>query len=329
MAHPRTPDDLDELDRRVYDLATQSIPLAEIAVRMGVPVPQADERIQRVCARLGVADRAALRAGLATPARPLDDGPVIGLDFAIPDIEPEPPRHSRRAVLAGGAAAFVLFGGAAAVALTRRGGGVPASSAPTETPSPEPSPTPAAPDFGGLPIQVEGGLNDRFESRAWVKGARIDWEHGLFRMFPNTGDVQGFRFIETEPPRSGQSGFVLYQAGPGGRFVWAMHGDGRGYLMDVLNTERSWSWPMEDLRLVTAGAASRGIWVVFEELESRQGTGRHHVFSPDGTLVELAEDVKMPVGQRGAIRNEEGTWLFVKILDGTRGWAFAAYLDWA
>ncbi|MBE0610575.1 MAG: hypothetical protein IH609_14440, partial [Dehalococcoidia bacterium] len=120
MAHPRTPDDLDELDRRVYDLAVQSIPLAEIAVRMGVPVPQADERIQRVCNRLGVADRAALRAGLATPARAPDEGPVIGLDFAIPDFEPEAPRHSRRAVLAGGAAAVALFGGAAAVALSRR-----------------------------------------------------------------------------------------------------------------------------------------------------------------------------------------------------------------
>ncbi|MCL4242934.1 MAG: SH3 domain-containing protein [Dehalococcoidia bacterium] len=296
MAHPRTPDDLDELDRRVYDLAVQSIPLAEIAVRMGVPVPQADERIQRVCNRLGVADRAALRAGAGTAvSQPnVAAGPVIGLDFAIPDIDPEPPKHSRRAVLAGGAAALALFGGAAAVALTRRGGS-PASPAATETPSREPSPTPPADDFGGLPIQVEGGLNQRFETRAWVKDAPIDWDHGLFRMFPNTGDVQGFRFIELEPPRSGQSGFVLYKIGPGGRFVWAMHGDGRAYLLDVLNTERSWSWPIEDLRLVTAGTASHGVWVVFEELESRQGTGRHHVFSAaPGQNLELQSSFELP-----------------------------------
>ncbi|NJD64374.1 MAG: hypothetical protein FIB00_03865 [Chloroflexi bacterium] len=297
MAHPRTPDDLDELDRRVYDLAVQSIPLAEIAVRMGVPVPQADERIQRVCARLGVADRAALRAGAGTAVSQPDpdDGPVIGLDFAIPDVEPEPPKHSRRAVLAGGATALALFGGAAAVALSRRGGGSPASTGPTETPTPESSPTPPVPDFGGLPIQVEGGLNQRFETRTWAKGAPIDWEHGLFRMFPNTGDVQGLRFIETEPPRSGQSGFVLYKTGPGGRFVWAMHGDGRAYLVDVLNTERSWSWPIEDLRLVTAGTASRGTGVVFEELASRQGTGRHRVLSAaPGQDLELQSSFELP-----------------------------------
>jgi hypothetical protein len=287
MAHPRTPDDLDELDRRVYDLAIQSVPLAEIAVRMGVPVPQADERIQRVCARLGVADRAALRVLAGAPIRAPEPsgGPVIGLDFAIPDIEPEPPRHSRRAVLAGGATALALFGGAAAVALTRRGGGSPASPAATETPSPESSPTPPMDDFGGLPIQVEGGLNQRFETRAWAKGAPIDWEHGLFRLFPNTGDVQGFRFIETEPPRSGESGFVLYNTGPGGRFVWAQHGNGRAYLADNLNTHLCWSWPIEQVRLVAAGGPSPdGSWVVFEELENRQGTGRHHVFSAPPNL---------------------------------------------
>ena len=297
MAHPRTPDDLDELDRRVYDLAVQSIPLAEIAVRMGVPVPQADERIQRVCNRLGVADRAALRAGAGTAvSQPdVDAGPVIGLDFAIPDIDPEPPRHSRRAVLAGGAAAIALFGGGAAVALWLRGGGAPAGTGPTETPSPELSPTPPVPDFGGLPIQVDGGLNQRFETRTWAKDAPIDWEHGLFRMFPNTGDVQGFRFIETEPPRSGQSGFVLYKTGPGGRFVWAMHGNGRGYLLDVLNTERSWSWPIEDLRLVTAGAGSDVTRVVFEELESRQGNGRHHVFGvAPGRNLERQSSFELP-----------------------------------
>lgn len=281
MAHPRTPDDLDELDRRVYDLAVQSIPLAEIAVRLGVPVPQADERIQRVCNRLGVADRAALRSAAAAPEpQPdSDDGPVIGLDFAIPVTEPEPPRHSRRAVLAGGATALALFGGAAAVALTRRGGGAPASSAPTETPSPESSPTQPTPDFGGLPIQVEGGLNQRFETRAWVKGAPIDWEHGLFRLFPNTGDVQGLRFIDGATPGGGGPVQGGYKTGPGGRFVWATGADGRGYLHDVLNVGQSWSWPIEHLRLVTAGTASRGTWVVFEELDGRQGTGRHHVFS--------------------------------------------------
>ena len=39
-----TPEALGELDRRIYDLAIQPMPLAEIAVRLGVPVGQADDR---------------------------------------------------------------------------------------------------------------------------------------------------------------------------------------------------------------------------------------------------------------------------------------------
>jgi hypothetical protein len=295
MAHPRTPDDLDELDRRVYDLAVQSIPLAEIAVRMGVPVPQADERIQRVCNRLGVADRAALRAGAGTPATQsdADEGPVIGLDFAIPDIEPEPPRHSRRAVLAGGATALALLGGAAAVALTRRGGGSPAS--PTETPSPVASPTALTPDFGGLPIQVEGGLNQRFETRTWAKGAPIDWDHGLFRLFPNTGDVQGLRFIDGATPGGGGPVRGGYGTGPGGRFIWAGGTDGRGYLHDGENLGRSWSWSLDELRLVASVSAGRGAWVVFEELGYlRNGTGRHVVLAPGPEGLGKASEFQIP-----------------------------------
>jgi hypothetical protein len=49
---------------------------------------------------------------------------------------------------------------------------------------------------------------------------------------------------------------------------------------------------------------------------------------PDGTVVELAEDVKMPVGQRSAVQNEEGTWLYVRTPAGAHGWVSAAYLDW-
>src|SRR5688572_12255005 len=107
-----TPDTLDELDRRVYDLAIQHIPLAEMAVRLGVPVAQADEKLQRVFRRLGVEDREALRALGSRPPAPPEmplPGPneyviggdeyVIGLEDAI---EPEPAaerRFSRRAVL--------------------------------------------------------------------------------------------------------------------------------------------------------------------------------------------------------------------------------------
>jgi hypothetical protein len=79
-----TPDSLDALDRRVYDLAVQPIPLAEIAVRLGVPVGQADERVHRVCQRLRVFDRAALRSLQSAPA-PIADEYVINFvnDYVI------------------------------------------------------------------------------------------------------------------------------------------------------------------------------------------------------------------------------------------------------
>ncbi|MGE0601418.1 MAG: hypothetical protein AB7J35_18380 [Dehalococcoidia bacterium] len=73
MEPPFTPDTLDELDRRVYELAVQHIPLAELAVRLGVPVPQADEKLQRLYSRLGIANRDALRALSRRPAKPQPD----------------------------------------------------------------------------------------------------------------------------------------------------------------------------------------------------------------------------------------------------------------
>ena len=118
-----TPDTLDELDRRVYDLAIQHIPLAEMAVRLGVPVSQADDKLQRVFRRLGVEDRDGLRAIESKPVPPPDpatpdpspneyviggDDYVIGLDTPAPEGAAER-RFSRRAVLgAWGAAALAV-----------------------------------------------------------------------------------------------------------------------------------------------------------------------------------------------------------------------------
>ncbi|MBE0610694.1 MAG: SH3 domain-containing protein, partial [Dehalococcoidia bacterium] len=166
---------------------------------------------------------------------------------------------------------------------------------PTETPTPELSPTPPADDFGGLPIKVEGGLNQRFETRTWAKGAPIDWEHGLFRLFPNTGDVQGFRFIGGATPDGGGPVQGGYGTGPGARFVWAGGADGRGHLLDRENLERSWSWSLDHLRLVASVSAGRGAWVVFEELAYlRNGTGRHVVLAPGPDGLRKASEFQIP-----------------------------------
>ena len=280
-----TPEALGELDRRIYDLAIQPMPLAEIAVRLGVPVGQADERIQHVCRRLGVDGRAGLRAAAELPAvtaatqvrNGSEDEYVIGAETGEPGRRP--PKHTRRVVLAGGIATLAIAGGAAAVAVVRRGssGGRAPGDSGSGTAAPAGSATPAA--FGGLPIRREGGLGETYGTATWVNGAPIDWPHGLFSLSLKAGQVSGLRFLETEPRAEGASGFVLYETGPGGTLVWAQHGSGRGYLADPLILQSSWSWPLESLRLVAGGGEAPNRTLVFEELMERRGTGRFHIFA--------------------------------------------------
>lgn len=92
------PEDLNDAERRVYDLASTSTPLAEIAVRLGVSIGEAERRIGVLLARLGMPDRAALRGLPAYRA----DAPADALTPA-PDpapVPPErPPRRRRTSVL--------------------------------------------------------------------------------------------------------------------------------------------------------------------------------------------------------------------------------------
>ena len=75
---------LDPLDRRVYDMAVSRAPLAQIAVQLGVTVSQAEERIERVCARLGVPDRAALREWAANGTEDEEKEPEAAAQPAPP-----------------------------------------------------------------------------------------------------------------------------------------------------------------------------------------------------------------------------------------------------
>ena len=54
-------DDLSDVERRLYDFAATAMPLAEVAVRLGVPIAEAERRITLLCSRLAVPNRAALQ----------------------------------------------------------------------------------------------------------------------------------------------------------------------------------------------------------------------------------------------------------------------------
>jgi hypothetical protein len=263
-----TPDTLDEFDRRVYDLAVQPMPLAEIAVRLGVPVPQAEERIQRVCGRLGVADRAGLRA--LTEPRALEEPVAHEAALEEPAMAPPAPKHSRRSFVIAGAAALGVAGlGAGAVALSFRGGG--------KTQAPVQIATTPQPIDDGL---TRVAFDEVWEVKHFAKGELIDWPHGLFLMWTNTGDTTGFRLRIPEA--------LDYRTWPGGRFISGMsHAQDQlptGFLMDVLNTETSWSWDPQKMRLLAAVGGLPKANVIFEKVteeNQNKGTGELTIFASD------------------------------------------------
>jgi hypothetical protein len=303
-----TPDTLDELDRRVYDLAIQHIPLAEMAVRLGVPVAQADEKLQRVFRRLGVEDREALRAigsrpTAATPEPP-PPGPneyviggddyVIGLETtAEQELGPER-RFSRRAVL-GAWAGAALAVGVGGVAAATRGGRGSNSKLPGESDA-----LVAELDGPSLPIEIRGGVGEGFNQEHWLPRELIPWEHGLFSMFVTTGDVTGYQFIDQ--PRSK---IQNYRTGADSRYVWAEDRENlRGYLLDTVVWKSSYTWPLDDLRLVTAGVAPSyfGSWLLFEEMNGFNGNGRFHLGQIEETAdrISLKSSFQLPVPGLGS-----------------------------
>lgn len=253
-----TPDTLDVLDRRVYDFAVSPAPLAQIAVQLGVTVSQAEERIQRVCARLGVADRAALREWAPKAA--------IEPETLPSEAESEAPlqaRHSRRAVIAaaGGAGIAALGGGVLAWKLWGGGSDERAASA-AETPEP----TTAAPTADTSFI-TEVPFRDEWEVKTFAKGELIDWPHGLFLMGVVGGEVRGHR-LKTEQ-------VYEYQTWPGGRFIAVSDASATPttHLMDILNVETSWSWPYLKLRLLAVAGTLPNATLVFERRDENKGTG--------------------------------------------------------
>src|SRR5690606_29575596 len=130
---------------------------------------------------------------------------------------PPPPvaesgRLTRRALLVGGASLAVLASGAAiGYQLGARGGKnsaaagaetptIPATSASTPPPPPRSLDVAAGP-FGGLPIEEDFAAiaGQWFERRTFANGEAIDWTHGLFKLQPNGGSIDAFRFLTGKP----------------------------------------------------------------------------------------------------------------------------------
>jgi len=321
-----TPDSLDPLDRRVYDMAVSRAPLAQIAVQLGLTVSQAEERIQRVCGRLGVTDRAALREWQPREA--------VETNHVEPASEPaqSPPaarRMSRRAFVAGAGGLVAASAiGTVAVWRSRDGSG-------SNGPGPAPSATAITPPalIGDEALVGERPFEETWEVARFAKGELIDWPHGLFLMGTVGGEVRAHRL------KTGQ--VFQYSTWPGGRFVSAIDGNEvpTGHVMDILNTETSWSWPDQGLQLIAVAGALPQATLVFERRENNKGAGELTLFrvqQPGAGFEPLAAvavpatgfttpALVSPEGDAVAVVSAGSTRLIVTIFDAATGTVRATY----
>ncbi len=286
-----TPDTLDELDRRVYDLAIQQMPLAEMAVRLGVPVPQADEKLQRLYSRLGVSDRATLRALSDRPKPPRavpDDEFVIGADVdsgASAESTPGPAlprRFTRRRILTAGVVTGVIgASGAAALAFSRERARAPEAAQPNDqSPTPDPG--------GALPIRRVSANDGQFvASRTWIQGAEINWHHGIFFMSGETGAVTGYQFTGSTGPLDA---WHDYRALGEGRFITANGGPrGESILFDRLTPDEAWVWAAADMELHAAYAHNLPATALFTTQAGANELRLHFVRLQSQGPLKLAE----------------------------------------
>jgi len=340
-----TPDSLDELDRRVFDLAVQPTPLAEVAVRLGVSVAQADEKLQRLFARLGVEDRAGLRAlagpaaAAAEPALPPPETEaaapeyVIGADDQPP--LPSPKLGRRRLLQAAGAAVVVAAGGAGALLIRRDSQPSPPASRPTPVAGTIPVGS-AAGSEGSFPLTPVDGGAAGFVTRSWRPDELIDWLHGVFFMSVDTGLITGYQFT---PARGGSLEWRNYRVMGDGRFLTATNDfDGTSRLLDRDSPARTWTWEAKQYRLLAAFASSTNATVslLFEStlLEERTfhfvqiaaTTAVERVRVPAAATTGLQPLVfQQPGGRRVAVFHGPAERPEVALFDTTSGEQLATY----
>ena len=196
MDKPTLPDGLNDSERALFELARDSIPLAEVAVRMGVPIGDAARRIDALAARLHVDGREGLQRWVP-PAPELltnEDEEELASTTAGTRM---PGRFSRRSMLLASASVGVLaLGGLSAAALTR-GWGTGSGSQPLPSASPSPSASPVSPAATPGSLASLAFVPNVFEHRTFSKGEAIDWPQGVFFLSTLNGTVDGWRLKDT------------------------------------------------------------------------------------------------------------------------------------
>ncbi len=261
---PRPTEGAGATSRLLEELLAEGRPVAEIAVRLGISIPDAHARIGRaVGTEPGLPE---VEAGRPLPPSLAGQGPpgggggtpkprpagTAGIRPATRQPRtPEPRRRlSRRALLALTAAGVAAAAAGGAFLATRE-------TRETETVVRPPRPVPVPPTLTPVPppLSVLQPATGVFRKLSLQEGAPITEEHGIFFLGTRgegTGNVTGWQLTE---PGGGEA--PSYRASTGRRFVaaeGALHDRGSG---------QSWVWPKEELRLL--GFSDEA--VLFEKLE--------------------------------------------------------------
>ena len=248
--NPRLTEGAGATSRLLEELLAQGTPVAEIAVRLGIGIPDAHARIAQVTGGAPVPGRPAEGPALPlspsaqplpepgdTPARSAPRPPAPGTAVKRPP-PPEPKRGlSRRALLAlttAGVAGLAAGGTFLATRETRE----------TETVVREPRPVPVPPTLTPVPppLAVLQPATGVFREVKLEPGQPLEEEHGIFFMQTRgegAGSVSGWQL--TDP---GRGEGPVYRASTGGRFVAA-----EGALHDRVSGQ-SWVWPADRLKLI-------------------------------------------------------------------------------
>ncbi len=231
---------LSEPEQRLYALAKQPIPLAEVAVRLGVSIAEADRRVGLLCATLGFADRAALQLGaVAAPPEAESDG---GAD--VPERVAR--TFSRRAVLVAAGAGLAAVAAGGTWAASWRG----TSKRPTVA-----DVTPTA-----LPTAVDEGRierDDSWERRDFPGLSPLRWPAAVYFVKVTDGSVEGYQTTLADAPAVFANGEVLVAGIPGAAVCKAYH----------RTLAQGYRWAGQSRSLVAATVD----WMLFEELGPRGG----------------------------------------------------------
>jgi hypothetical protein len=259
---------LSEQEQRLLALARDRTPLAEVAVRLGVPIAEADRRIALLCAKLGVPDRAALQSPSIDEEEEPGETPLADEQQPVTQLSP---KISRRAVLTGaGVVGTLAAAGMSGWILRHRSGDSNAGK--------RPFPAANTPASTVTTVVARGAAlitpaPDAFEIRTFAPGELIDWHSGAFFMNTESGQIAGYRAGRSGEPQIGDT-----SSAGGGRWVLSFGNDPIGLALDR-TTGRSWGWPNEQLTPV----AVSGTHFVFAERgpSGPTPTGNHFVVSAD------------------------------------------------